>query len=111
MKYFKVKQIRVTAKEWFDKVNGNSYFSAIVDINPDYPHMRRSFSLPFEYGYGEYYLQAAGEKLQELGYLKAKKTPGIPLPALARYCRENKIEFSHSIQHKCLKKEVREWGE
>ena len=33
MKTLKIKTIDIQAKEWFDKVNGNSYFSANVTIN------------------------------------------------------------------------------
>ena len=41
------KYIAIT-KEWFDKANGNSYFSTrIEDIQND-----RMFILPFQYGYG-----------------------------------------------------------
>jgi hypothetical protein len=29
----KIKTIDITALEWFDKVNGNSYFSATVTLN------------------------------------------------------------------------------
>ena len=29
----KIKTLDITAKEWFDKVNGNSYFSAQVTVN------------------------------------------------------------------------------
>ena len=29
----KVKTIDVQVKEWFDKVNGNSYFAGIITIN------------------------------------------------------------------------------
>tara|TARA_R100000664_G_C2634464_1_gene62452 strand:+ start:75 stop:404 length:330 start_codon:yes stop_codon:yes gene_type:complete len=42
-----IKYIAIT-KEWFDKVNGNSYFSVqIEDIEKDV-----IYKLPFEYGYG-----------------------------------------------------------
>jgi len=44
----KYKYIAVT-KEWFDKVNGNSYFSVqIEDIEKDI-----TYKLPFQYGYGD----------------------------------------------------------
>jgi len=43
----KIKYI-ATTKEWYDKVNGNSYFSTrIEDIQND-----RMYILPFQYGYG-----------------------------------------------------------
>ena len=42
-----IKYIAIT-KEWFDKVNGNSYFSVqIEDIEKDI-----IYKLPFQYGYG-----------------------------------------------------------
>tara|TARA_R100001463_G_scaffold64800_1_gene117928 strand:- start:640 stop:909 length:270 start_codon:yes stop_codon:yes gene_type:complete len=37
-----------TIKEWSDKINGNTYFSAqIDDIEKE-----KTFSIPFQYGYG-----------------------------------------------------------
>ena len=43
----KYKYIAIT-KEWFDKINGNSYFSVeIEDIEKDI-----IYKLPFQYGYG-----------------------------------------------------------
>lgn len=43
----KYKYIAIS-KEWFDKVNGNSYFSSqIEDIEKDI-----IYKLPFQYGYG-----------------------------------------------------------
>ena len=39
--------ITIQTKEWFDKVNGNTYFSAEVFLGMD-----RIMSLPFQYGYG-----------------------------------------------------------
>ena len=43
----KYKYIAVT-KEWFDKINGNSYFSVqIEDVEKDI-----TYKLPFQYGYG-----------------------------------------------------------
>jgi len=38
----KVKEIKVTAKEWFDEVNGNSYFSAIIEVEFK-DHSRKKF--------------------------------------------------------------------
>jgi len=39
--------ITIETKEWFDKVNGNTYFSAEVFLGMD-----KILSLPFQYGYG-----------------------------------------------------------
>ena len=50
----KIKTIDVQAKEWFDKVNGNSYFSANISINFGMPSQKNLF-IPFQYGYGSQY--------------------------------------------------------
>jgi len=48
----KTKSITIIGRRWFDKINGNSYCTAKVLING-----KLSFNLPYEYGYGEMYLQ------------------------------------------------------
>ena len=110
MKKLKIKTLDIQAKEWFDKVNGNSYFAAQITINFALPN-EVSLKIPLQYGYGDYYLQASGELLQKLGYMKVEKVPGRPLPALWRYCEENKIVFRRDIQTGCLKRDVKRWGE
>lgn len=50
-----IKTIDIQAKEWFDKVNGNSYFASVMTIN----HLKDSemiFKIPMQYGYGEQYI-------------------------------------------------------
>ena len=37
-----------TIKEWRDKINGNSYFSASIDDI----EKEKEYKLPFQYGYG-----------------------------------------------------------
>lgn len=54
----------VEGREWFDKVNGNSYFSARLWVDGGQVAI-----LPFQYGYGEQFLYEAQKKLLELGYL------------------------------------------
>ena len=80
-----------TTKEWFDKVNGNSYFSSQVQAtkNPN-----KIIKLPFQYGYGS---QSKQEITQELNLPKA------------RSIFDDRIKFI-KIDN-CLKKEVVKWGE
>ena len=54
----------VEGREWFDKVNGNSYFSARIWVDGGQVAI-----LPFQYGYGDQFLYEAQKKLLELGYL------------------------------------------
>ena len=80
-----------TTKEWFDKVNGNSYFSSQIQAtkNPN-----KIIKLPFQYGYGS---QSEYEIKKELNLPKA------------RSIFDGRIKFI-KIDN-CLKKEVVEWGE
>ena len=60
----RVRSVFVECREWFDKVNGNSYFSARIWINGGQVAI-----IPFSYGYGDFYIYEAQKKLLELGYL------------------------------------------
>ena len=82
----KYRYIAVT-KEWFDKINGNSYFSVeIEDIEKDI-----TYKLPFQYGYGNQSEFTVKEFLGWKGF-----NSDLPIKFI-------KIE-------KCLKKEVIEHG-
>ena len=49
----------ITARKWFDKINGNTYFSLkITDINNVV-----LLNDPFQYGYGEHYKDVAKDFL------------------------------------------------
>lgn len=65
----------INAKEWFDKVNGNSYFAAQIVIDYGLPTYKKYF-LPFQYGYGDSFqwqslkhLQESGEVAGDIGHL------------------------------------------
>jgi hypothetical protein len=60
------KSLFIEGREWFDKVNGRSYFSARIWIDGGQVAI-----LTFQYGYGDQYLYEAHRKLVELGYLPA----------------------------------------
>lgn len=94
----KQKSIFITAKEWFDKVNGNSYFSAIVTIDGD-----KQIKIPFQYGYGEQYETVAAHQLQLDGVIPAEVT----IYSLGRYCRENNIQYKATKHSNCLQRDVK----
>ena len=54
----------IECREWFDKINGNSYFSARLWVDGGQVAI-----LPFQYGYGDQFIYEAQKKLLELGYL------------------------------------------
>jgi hypothetical protein len=61
-----MKTLDINAKEWFDKVNGNSYFSAQIIIDYDLPTYQKYF-LPFQYGYGDSFQWQSLKHLQNIG--------------------------------------------
>jgi hypothetical protein len=99
-----IKTIDVNAKEWFDKVNGNSYFSAIVTLNYGMPDAE-SFKLPFQYGYGEQYIWEAREELVRRGYLPENDSEGYK-KSLWSMCQIKGIILRYSKQTGCKKRDL-----
>lgn len=100
----KIKTIDITAKEWFDKVNGNSYFSARCTINYGMEDEKIVIA-HFQYGYGDMYLQAIKEELVKFDLIVADKY--IQLPT---FCREKGIIIRYNKIENCKQRDVKEWG-
>jgi hypothetical protein len=98
-----IKTIDIQAKEWFDKVNGNSYFSANVTINYGMKSQKTIF-LPFQYGYGSHCETMAGKELLKLKLVN--QDPNMTFFSLWRYCEENKIILRTSKRENCLKRDL-----
>jgi hypothetical protein len=96
----KIKTIDVNAKEWFDKVNGNSYFSGEIIINYGMKS-EKTITMPFQYGYGDHYLDTACDMLD-----KAKLINNDSYNRLPRYCRYNDIILRYNKKENCLKREL-----
>ena len=95
-----IKTIDINARTWFDKVNGNSYFSAIVVVNYGTPEAKE-VKLPFQYGYGSQYEQEAKQVLVDAGLIAPNGYQG-----LYTYCQDNGIILRSHNQKNCLKREV-----
>lgn len=95
-----MKTIDLIGKEWFDKVNGNSYFSAQLTL--DYgTEKEKTFFIPFQYGYGNQYEDEAKRILTEFNLISAKYGQ-----SLYSYCKENGIILRSTKQANCKKKDV-----
>jgi hypothetical protein len=92
-----VKTIDVNAKEWFDKVNGNSYFAANVTLNYGMEDFK-NIILPFQYGYGDSYRYAAAKKLHELGFTNYDNLYQI---------QETGVIVRSNIQRNCKQRELK----
>ena len=96
----KVKTIDVNGLEWFDKVNGNSYFAGIVTVNFGMKD-QKEFKMPFQYGYGDSYRYKAFETLQKEGVIPETKE------AFWQYCRDNGIITRYSMKENCKQRELK----
>ena len=101
----KVSTIDIHAREWFDKVNGNSYFSAIVTINFGTDRQSEIY-LSFQYGYGEHYIDMANQKLIRKGIIQGERNENGSFPSLWQYCRDNDIILRTDKKENCLKRDL-----
>ena len=94
-----VNTLDINAREWFDRVNGNSYFSAqiVVDFGLD---TEKSFFIPFSYGYGDFYLWEALRILKEAKVLNENISALYQLQDAGTIIRYNK--------QKALKRELKQ---
>ena len=100
-----IKTIDLKAKQWFDKVNGNSYFSAQATINFGMSDEKTVY-MPFQYGYGDSYLSAAIHQLQTDDILPNDET----IYSFTMWCRENNIILRYSKDVNCLQRDVKAFG-
>ena len=100
-----MKTLDINAKEWFDKVNGNSYFSGTITI--DYGMVsEKNYSMPFQYGYGDHYKDMAMQKLIAEKEIDIKRHDNGTYQTLWSYCKEKNIILRTNKQEGCLKREL-----
>lgn len=97
-----MKTIDMVTKEWFDRVYGNSYFSARITIDYGMEN-EKEFVIPFKYGYGSYSKQKAMELIRK-NYPELENIRDWELKDKGVILRYTKYE-------NCLKREVKAWGE
>ncbi len=102
MKTRQIKTIDVNAKEWFDKLNGNSYFNAEIIINFGLKN-NRIITLPFQYGYGDHYRHMAFEAIKK--ELNCFKVIDCKISYWRAYEKYN-IIARHNLKTNCLKREL-----
>jgi len=94
-----LKTIDISAKEWFDKTYGNSYYSARVTVNFGLKN-ETTIYLPFQYGHGDSYYYHALEELARLGFAED----------IFNKARDKKIQVRYNKRENCLKRDVKAFG-
>ena len=84
--------INIQAKEWFDKVNGNSYFAGTVTLDEGLKS-KEVFLMHIQYGYGNQYKFEARKLLTQFNKIS------IPYATtFVEYCENNGIIMTHDIK-------------
>ena len=106
MKLSQLKTIDINAKEWRDKINGNSYFSSDVTLNYGMQN-EETIKLPFQYGYSDHYVYQSLREIQKL----FPKSKWFKENLLGKYQiqKEYKIIIRNNIKTNCLKRELNKW--
>ena len=106
MKLSQLKTIDINAKEWRDKINGNSYFSSNVTLNHGMEN-EKVIKLPFQYGYGDHYVYQSLREIQKL----FPKSKWFKENLLGKYQiqKEYKIIIRNNIKTNCLRRELNKW--
>lgn len=100
----KVKTIDIQAKEWFDKVNGNTYFSGVITVNLGMKN-EKTLKMPFQYGYGSQYYHQAISQLRENKILTTPYDWYSP-----EQFKQNGIVVRYNKEERALKKAVINFG-
>ncbi len=101
-----MKTLTVIAYEWFDKVNGNSYFSAEIFADNILISV-----LPFQYGYGNHYEDMAAKELYENGtFPDLKQYEWGGREGLHTYCQRHNIELLTRKHENCKQRELKSIG-
>jgi hypothetical protein len=99
----KVKTIDIQAREWFDKVNGNSYFSATVTVNYGMKS-EKTIDVPFQYGYGDHYKHQCMKALADGGFIPKQENAFDYAPHM--FTQKTGIIIRCAKQTNCKKREL-----
>jgi predicted Zn-dependent protease len=102
-----IKTIDIQAKEWFDKINGNSYFAGTITVNFGMPDAK-TIIMPYQYGYGDHYVDMAAKALEENNIItdRTHHSNGSA-QSLWSYCDDKGIILRKSKQQGCKKRDLK----
>lgn len=104
-----IKTIDINCKEWFDKVNGNSYFAGTVTINYGMDD-GQTINLPYQYGYGDHYRDMAFKALEEANLTQdVEHYSNGSSEQLWQYCQRHNIILRANKVTGCKKRELMEY--
>lgn len=85
--------VSVLGRLWFQRSAGNTYNTATITLHFA-SGAQYTIELPKAYGYGDYYMQRAADKIEDLGYMpdRIHYPNGAKEPAW-QYFRDRSVPF------------------
>jgi len=96
----KIKVITVVGRKWFDRINGNTYHTATIYADD------KVFNVPFQYGYGDQYVQSATELLEKEGLIDNLLYPNGNKIPLWQICKHKNIVLNCEASYVTRKKDL-----
>lgn len=98
----KLTGLHIEGRRWFERTNGNTYHSVRVFANGELLG-----SVPYEYGYGDQFLQTGLDWLREQGLIEPQEhySNGMPKNYGTRYLRES-LGGTYSVIDVARKKDL-----
>lgn len=106
MKSKQIKSVLIIGKEYWDKFNGHSYFSARVFINFGMKH-EIEIRCEYEGGYNEFYRQRS---LENVAHFVGSTWDEIVDRTFLESGKPGAIRVLATIAKGCTKRDVKEWG-
>lgn len=92
----------VVGKRWFDRKNGNTYFTALIIVDG-----KIAGNVGPSYGYGDQYVQAAGDFLESKGLIpEREKYSHGGKPALWMHLSDLGVEYVFTVADVGRKKDL-----
>jgi len=101
----KMKSVRVNGRRWFDRHWGNTYCASEIVVDDEIvAHCE------MEYGYDQFYMQAAADKLEAMGYMPDREHySNGGAQALWRYCQDRGIKCEYSATDVGTRAQLEPW--
>ena len=97
----KIKTIDINGLEWFDKINGNSYFAGTITVNLGMKS-EKIFNMPYQGGYDSQYIYEGFYVLHKAKVINIDRQRF----SYWQYCRDNNIILRTNKHENCLKREL-----
>ena len=93
--------LTIIGRRWFDRVNGNTYFSARAIVDG-----KEEAYIPYEYGYGDQYRDSIWEEVVKRHGLDVERYQSGGIEGPSYWCRRNGVALHYEAADVRRKKDL-----